>query len=218
MPSYSLFIPIIQMIETLLFIAWISLLGAMSPWPDFVVVMKNSITRWRLHGFVTALWVSSAIMVHSFVVIVWLGAVLASSVIVFQAVKIAWACYLLYLAYQLWTGWWDTEQDIETTKKEWWDYTYLSSYWMWCITNISNPKFIVFLLSLFAQLFSPDTWVLMYVLSGIVIASTAILWFGSLSYVLGNWVIKRFVYRYQKVINKIFGWLLAWLWLKILSE
>lgn len=206
------------MIETLLFIAWVSLLGAMSPGPDFVVVMKNSITHWRSHGFMTAVWVCCAIMVHSAIVIVWLGAVLASSVLLFQIIKIAWACYLLYLAYQLWMSGWSADDHIQWVKQWSWTHSYLRSYWTGFITNISNPKFIVFLLSLFAQLFTPDTSVLMYVLSGLVIASTSILWFWTLSYVLWNWIIKRFVYRYQKVINKVFGALLAWLGIKILSE
>lgn len=205
------------MIETLLFIAWVSLLGAMTPWPDFIVVMKNTLTRWRLHGFMTALWISTAILVHSAIVIVGLWAILASSVVLFQAVKIWWACYLLYLAYQLRVSQWSSDTN-DILNDSTWVHSYSNSYLSGFIANIANPKFVVFLLSLFAQLFTADTSLLMYLLSGWVIASAAMIRFGGLAYLMWNWLIKKKLYQYQTVIHKVFGALLMGLWIKILIE
>jgi len=78
----------------------ITLLAAMSPGPDFFIVMKNAL-RSKLSGYATSLGVACAILVHVAYCIAGVGIIISQSIILFQVIKILGALYLLYLSYQL---------------------------------------------------------------------------------------------------------------------
>ncbi len=217
------------MIQTLLAIASINIIWAMSPWPDFVVVTKNSLMYGRKHWIATAAWISTANITYCLLVAGWLWAVISQSVLLFQMIKIWWALYLIYLAYWLRKEnilspdrrTTDTDENDNTIKEaeiQQNNRSLRSSYKDGFITNITNPKFIVFLLSLYAQFFTVDTPMMMYLLSGAVIAITAGIWFGTLSIVIWSPTVQHTLERYQWVIQKVLWTALGLLGVKILIE
>lgn len=78
----------------------ITLLAAMSPGPDFIVVMKNAL-KGKAQGYMTALGVASAILIHIAYCVAGIGIIISQSILLFQVIKIFGALYLLYLSYQL---------------------------------------------------------------------------------------------------------------------
>lgn len=78
----------------------ITLLAAMSPGPDMIVVIKNSLLSRRL-GIFTALGIASAIFIHVGYCIAGVGVIISQSIILFSIVKVLGALYILYIAYQL---------------------------------------------------------------------------------------------------------------------
>lgn len=78
----------------------ITLLAAMSPGPDMIVVIKNSILSRRL-GVYTALGIASAIFIHVGYCIAGVGVIVSQSIMLFSIVKILGALYIIYIAWQL---------------------------------------------------------------------------------------------------------------------
>lgn len=208
------------MLQTLLLICSISFLWAMSPGPDFVVISKNTLIYGRKHGIYTSLWVALAILTHCLIVVIWLWALIRASALAYQVIKIWWALYLIYIWHQMrvsksdnqaFTNQGNTADTIQTRSVR-------ASIKNWYIVNIVNPKFIVFLLALFAQFFGWETSRLMYTLASIVVASTACARFWTISVLLWHIYIQKLFRRYLNTINKILWTILLWLWVKILTE
>ncbi|WP_433444140.1 LysE family translocator [Nonomuraea sp. CA-141351] len=75
----------------------IVLLGAMSPGPDFAVVVRRSAVSGRLHGMAAATGIAVGVFVWVVAAATGIGALLAASAMAFTVVKVAGAAYLLYL-------------------------------------------------------------------------------------------------------------------------
>lgn len=78
----------------------VGVLAALSPGPDFVVVMKNSLGLGRKYGVVTAVGVASALIVHITYTILGFSIILEKSAVIFNLIKLAGAIYLLWLGYK----------------------------------------------------------------------------------------------------------------------
>ena len=191
----------------------ITLLAAMSPWPDFIVVMKNAI-YWKRQWYFTALWVACAIMIHISYCALWIGIIISQSIILFQIIKVLWALYLIFLSYQLLKSKWVQDSNIKPGQA-------LSNIWAFrqgFITNAMNPKATLFFLSVFTQLISPDTSISTQFLYGIVMALTAGTWFAILTTIINLKLVMQNILKIQNYLNKIFWVFLAILGLKILLE
>jgi threonine/homoserine/homoserine lactone efflux protein len=81
-------------IEALIPFLGISLLLALTPGPDNLFVLLQSAIHGVRAGVVIVLGLCTGLLVHTTVVAVGLGAVLAASAIAFTALKIAGALYL----------------------------------------------------------------------------------------------------------------------------
>lgn len=78
----------------------ITLLAAMSPGPDTIVVIKNSLISRKL-GILTGFGIASAIFVHVGYCIAGLGVIISQSIIAFQIIKILGVSYILWISYQI---------------------------------------------------------------------------------------------------------------------
>ncbi|MEV0235486.1 LysE family translocator [Nonomuraea sp. NPDC050786] len=75
----------------------IVMLGAMSPGPDFAVVVRRSAVSGRLYGMAAAMGIAVGVFVWVVVAATGIAALLAASAMAFTVVKVAGAAYLLYL-------------------------------------------------------------------------------------------------------------------------
>ncbi|KAB8194420.1 LysE family translocator [Nonomuraea phyllanthi] len=75
----------------------IVLLGAMSPGPDFAVVVRRSALSGRLHGMSAATGTAVGVFVWVVAAATGIAAVLAASAVAFTVVKVVGAAYLFYL-------------------------------------------------------------------------------------------------------------------------
>lgn len=72
-------------------------LGAVSPGPDFAVVVRRSVVAGRRHGMAAAAGVAAGVLVWSATAAMGVSALLAASAVAFAVVKTAGAAYLLWL-------------------------------------------------------------------------------------------------------------------------
>ncbi len=135
------------------------------PGPDFAVVTKNTLAGGRRRGRFTALGVSSSNFVQGTAGACGLGALIVKAQPVFEAIKWAGVAYLLFLGaqairsavrgqYQLLDE--DDEGGPKTQTLAGWRQGFLS--------NITNPKVLVFYLAVLPQFLTPGAnlgWLLM---------------------------------------------------------
>lgn len=196
----------------LIILASITLLAAIFPGPDMIVVVKNAIKSQKL-GYMTALGVGLAIFVHVAYCIAWVGIIISQSVLLFSIIKILGALYLLYIAYQLFSSGKSETQNIAAAST---DQTLLSAFREGFITNVMNPKATLFFLSVFTQVISPETALVTQGLYGTMMAGVVWIWFMILTTIINIAYIRSHIASVQYYLNKVMGGLLIFLGLKIL--
>lgn len=195
----------------ILILASITLLAAISPGPDMIVVLKNAMKSSRL-GYATAIGVGCAILIHVAYCIAGVWLIISQSIILFSIIKTLWALYLLYIAYQLLRAKKETLKSLESTKNT----TLLLAFRDGFVTNALNPKATLFFLSVFTQVISPETSILTQALYGVMMAGIVGVWFVILTAIMNFTLVKKHISWVQYYLNKVMWGLLAILGIKIL--
>ncbi|MBI5273958.1 MAG: LysE family transporter [Chlamydiales bacterium] len=192
-------------IAKVLSIALISLLGAMSPGPDFAIVTRNCISGTFRSGFLTTLGITTALFVHISYCLFGIALLIMESSLLFHILKYLGAGYLFYLGIILLK---------EKVSKEGFDTKKLikkkhSPFVSGFLCNILNPKATLFVLSLFTQFIDPNMSFLGKAMMGSIIAITGLVWFSLLSFLITHRLLQKHFARFQMVITKVMGVLLC---------
>lgn len=193
---------------------FVDLLAKMSPGPDFIMCVRNSLTYSRRTGIWTALGFTLGICVHVGYSLLGIGIIIAQSILLFNTIKYIGAAYLIYIGVKsLLAKDGHIETKIETEKKE--DISPVAAVRIGFLTNVLNPKATLFFLSLFGLIISPDTpaWV-MAIIATIVIVDT-FFWFAFVAIVMTHPRVRSVFDRFQGYFNKTFGALLILLGIRV---
>lgn len=190
-------------------IAAISLLGAMSPGPDFAIVVKNCLRGKFGDGFLTSAGVASALLIHVTYCLLGVALIIRESPFLFHLIKYAGAAYLFYLGVMLLKEKVTTDlSPISHVKKH-------NPFVSGLLTNLLNPKATLFILSLFTQFIDPSMNFWEKAFLGSEIAIVAFLWFTLLSYLVTHKLLQKHFARFQIIITKTMGGLLCLLALHV---
>jgi threonine/homoserine/homoserine lactone efflux protein len=133
----------------------IALTVVLVPGPDLAVVLKNTLSGGRRAGWLTSAGVAASNAIQGTAAVAGLGALIVRSQPLFEAIKWAGVCYLAYLAVQAarsaWRGAYDTGSDRALGA------SLRTGYRQGFLSNITNPKVLVFYLAVFPQFMAPDT-------------------------------------------------------------
>lgn len=130
----------------------IAFLMVLTPGADFTVIVRNTLSGGRRHGAVTTLGVSSAAAVQGVLVTAGLAGVIVRVQPLFLAIKWAGVVYLAWMAFSLFRstirGEYGDDGETEGTAR---GRSSLTAYRQGFLCNITNPKVLVFYLSLLPQ-------------------------------------------------------------------
>lgn len=194
-------------------ITLVHLLGAMSPGPDFVMSVRNSLTYSRRTGIFTAVGFGLGVAVHVAYCIAGIAVVIAKSIIVFNVIKYLGAAYLLFMGVQSLFGRSSHFDAGSAEHRE--DISALRAVRTGFLTNILNPKATLFFLGLFTVLISPSTPRPVLVIAGIIMVINTMLWFSFVAVFLNQRHVRSFFGRFQGYFNRVFGGILVLLGIKI---
>ena len=120
------------------------------PGPDMLFIVANAAVGGRRAGVVAAAGMSTGLAVHSVAAALGLGALIQAAPEVLNGVRIAGAAFLLYLAYLTWRASKQelgaTDETLDLPKR-----TLRKTYVMATLTNLANPKVILFYLAFVPQ-------------------------------------------------------------------
>lgn len=120
---------------------------AISPGPDNIFVLTQSIVNGKKHGLATVLGLMTGCIIHTTLVAFGVSKIIKQNENLFFIIKLFGAGYLIYLAYQVYksdaTITFSTKNIEKTTTFE----LFKTGFWM----NVLNPKVTIFFLSFFPQ-------------------------------------------------------------------
>ncbi|NEW84307.1 MAG: LysE family transporter [Mariniphaga sp.] len=194
-------------------VAFLNLLAVISPGPDFVVTVRNSLCYSRRAGIFTALGISLALCIHLFYCAAGIGYIISRSVMLFSILKLLGAAYLIYLGISSFMA--KGSRIDATDERTGTDLTRLKAFRIGFLTNVLNPKATLFLLSLFTLVIGNSTPVYIILTISIIIILTAFTWFTIVSIFLAQPNVQRVFLNYEKIINRTLGGFLVFLGIKI---
>ena len=132
------------MIESLISFSIATLFLALTPGPDNLYVIAQSLANGTKSGIATTIGLISGCIVHTTLLAFGVSAIIATSETIFYGLKIIGACYLLFLAYKVFRSNAHVDLKNNISKK-----TYLQLFKQGVIMNLVNPKILIFFLAFF---------------------------------------------------------------------
>lgn len=193
------------MIELLTVIS-LTIIVAIMPGPDFVVVTRNAISAGRLAGIMTALGIALALAVHVTYALAGIGLIVSQSIFLFNALKLIGAAYLIFLGISMYRS---AKDDINKPKKGDGKMSPWKALRWGFLTNVTNPKATMFALSVFVQVTSPQTPLWTQIGYGFIMAGGVFSWFVIVSCFFTITPVRDGFLKLKTKLDRTFGVLLT---------
>lgn len=179
-----------------------SLVLAVAPGPDNLFVLAQSAVYGVRAGLTVVLGLCTGLVVQTICAACGVAAVVAAVPALFWGIRIAGACYLLYLAWMAWTH---AVSDSEGPQG-----TALTGAALWrrgVIMNITNPKVQIFFLAFFPQFVQPGTegldLIIQMVIQGVTFIGATLIVFSAVAWGAGALADKMRSPTFQLWLNRI---------------
>ncbi|TYB77247.1 LysE family translocator [Bizionia myxarmorum] len=175
---------------------------AISPGPDNIYVLMQSVTHGRKYGLATVFGLISGCIIHTTLLAFGVSAIIKNSETLFFSIKVFGALYLLYLAYQVFRS----PSDLTISGKSIPKKTLGQLYKQGFIMNVLNPKVSIFFLAFFPGFLFSDTMstVWQFYVLGFIFMGVSLLIFSAIAILAGS------ISTYIK-LHKQIGLFLKWL-------
>ena len=189
-------------IEILISFVIASLVLTISPGPDNIYVLMQSVVNGKKYGLATVFGLVSGIIIHTTLVAFGVSTIIKESSSIFFTIKLLGALYLFYLAYKVFKS--DDSIHLNSSniqKKSIW-----SLFKQGFVMNVLNPKVTIFFLAFFPGFLFSETLSTIsqfYILGGLFMLQ-ALLVFGSIAILAGSIADKI---KHNKSIGVILKWL-----------
>lgn len=204
-------------LSTIFAVGLVALLGAISPGPDFFIVMKNSLSYSRRAGFWTSVGVSLALIVHLSYTIVGIGVVIAESPFLYSFIKYAGVSYLLYIGTKSimpsFKQYPSMQLDYAQSRNQISSFAAITQGFL---TNLLNPKAAIYFISLFSQFIDPNTPMFARFEYAFINWVIVLGWFLFLSYIITSQKLLGKISQFRLYIDRVMGGALILLGLKLL--
>jgi len=170
-------------IETLLSFALATSILAISPGPDNIFVLTQSIVNGKKYGLTTVFGLITGCLVHTTLLAFGVSLIIKESETLFFVIKLFGAFYLLYLAYKVFKS----DPTILLSDKNVAQKTTKQLFKQGFIMNVLNPKVSIFFLAFFPGfLFSDDlSSVVQFYVLGFIFMFVSLIIFSSIAILAG---------------------------------
>ena len=178
------------------------ILIVIAPGPDTTLVIKNSLLKSRKDGIATTLGITLGNTIYVTLGLVGVGALIVGSPQIFSFIRYAGAFYMAYLGFQLLRSKKKVllETDTKTVAGG-----FVASFREGLLTNLSNPKFLLFFLAFFAQFITPGTPLYMQALIAYQLSIVALVWFSILTILLTTKSVKSRITPFLHYVELLTG-------------
>ena len=194
---------------TLLTIGFVQLLAVISPGPSFLITARTAVARSRLDGFKVALGLAAGTVIWASAALLGLNAVFHAVPLLFMAMKIAGALFLLWIAFQIFRH---ASAPIRMEGTDASGNPFMKGF----LTQIANPKVAVFFGSIFIAMLPPSVPLWMTVALIALVSFNELWWYTVVALFFGAGPVRRFYLRAKAWIDRITGLFLGALGLRLL--
>jgi threonine efflux protein len=199
------------MVDQILIIVSVTFLVMVTPGPDMVLVLRNTVVTGRRAGLHTSLGVLTGNLVHITYSVLGIGWLISRSIVAFEVLRYAAAVYLIYLGVSsLRSG----QTTVETG-----DAVGLRSdrYWFaqGFVNNVLNPKGALFYFGVFTMVITPATpaSATLVLIASMLLVSTSF-WLVFI-WTLDRPTVRGLIERSRVKVNRILGGLLVLLGVRL---
>ncbi len=189
------------MLDQIVIVVAVTGLAMVTPGPDMILVLRNTLIGSRRAGLETSLGVLAGNLVHITYGVLGIGWVISQSIVAFSTLKYAGAAYLIYLGIMSFRP--DRQQlktttgDSRVSTRTW----YVQGF----VNNLLNPKGALFYLGVFTTVIRPDTrWSTMAMLVFVMMGVSTTFWVVFVCS-LDRPSVRGVMERSQRTVNHIFG-------------
>ena len=187
--------------EIFLTIAILHLFAVASPGPDILLVTRQCLRFDRTVAIWASAGIATGILFHSFIAITGVTLIISSNPEVFRWLKVLASIYIAYLGYL--SIFKSSTSVSDEGKKD--NENYVGSFTLGLITNILNPKAILFFITVFTAVVDASTTRLLLGIYGLYMSITTFIWFTGISYIFSNQGLrdryKQFIPFFEKGIG-----------------
>ena len=202
------------MLDQILVIVSVTFLVMVTPGPDMILVLRNTLVSGRRAGLHTSMGILSGNLVHITYCTLGVGLLISQSIVAFSVLKSAAAAYLIYLGIMSFRSGTKTlaanDVDSRPTHRTTW-------FVQGLVNNLLNPKGSLFYLGVFTMVITPETsasTILLLIFTMMLVSASFWLVF---VYTLDRPTIRGFIERSQQTVNRILGLLLILLGMRVAS-
>ncbi|CAK2153852.1 homoserine/homoserine lactone efflux protein [Vibrio crassostreae] len=149
---------------------------AIIPGPNALLVLSTALTQRKLFAFVNVLGVSCGFFFHAFISANGISLLLSNTPMAFEGLKWAGVLYLVWLGYNHFRAALRAQEGVLSVVGASGSKLY-NQFFKGLLTNLLNPKIVLFYLSIFPQFVSKDTIVSDSLMLGGVQAIVVSMWF-----------------------------------------
>ena len=136
-------------IESLLGMSFVCAMGAVSPGPSLVVVLRNTISGGRMRGIMTGIGHGLGFGIYAFIAVMGLSSILLANKQLFNLLQVSGALVLIWLAFNLIVK---KQSDLSVKYEE----SRYRGFFEGFMIAFLNPKILVFLVAVFSQFLNTD--------------------------------------------------------------
>lgn len=210
-------------LSLLLTLGVIHTVALISPGPDFAIMVKIATQQHRNTALAAAAGISVAILAHTILSLTGVSLVIKSSYILYLVVQIAGASYLAWMGFSaLRSGmaiWRKPLASVDDEANDNVQDTSADSVSKICVipmsqrqgfltglyTNLLNPKALMFFLTLFSALITPDVTASTKLVSAVLLFVLSLAWFGLLAVMLSKAQVQLKLQRLTPIIDVVIG-------------
>lgn len=194
-------------------------LALISPGPDFLMIVRSSLRSGKRNAIGVAGGIAVANGLYIALCIVGVGAVLAASLVAMAVLKVVGGLFLVYIAIQALRArrsdyaalLQPSPQAHAADARQFWR-EFMAGF----VSGIANPKNVIFYLSLFSVVLTPEVGIVLKVALGVWMTTLVFVWDTLIVLVLTQERVKRAFTRLAYSIDKVSGALLGLVGLKLL--
>jgi threonine/homoserine/homoserine lactone efflux protein len=182
-------------LEILISFVLATLALSLSPGPDNIFVLTQSIVNGKKYGFATVLGLMTGCIIHTTLVAFGVSAIIKENESLFFIIKLFGAAYLVYLAFQVYISKAEIMISTDHVVKK----STMQLFKTGFLMNVLNPKVTIFFLAFFPRfLFSDElsTVIQFYILGGLFIVTSFVI-FSSIAFLGGT--LSEYLKRHEKI-------------------
>lgn len=149
---------------------------AIIPGPNALLVLSTALTQRKLFAFVNVLGVSCGFFFHAFISANGISLLLSNTPMAFEGLKWAGVLYLVWLGYNHFRAALRAQEGVLSVVSASGSKLY-NQFFKGLLTNLLNPKIVLFYLSIFPQFVSTGAIVTDSLILGAIQASVVSMWF-----------------------------------------